>query len=90
MHILNTGLPKFWETSSKFSKVQGFGSILNINLRLRYKTVLSSITKFKRYCKGALNVFFYLIKWMITKNFYLYDKFFVSNRDFITSHVIIV
>ena len=51
--------------------------------------MLNNITKLKRYCKTTLNVLF-------NKNidedkfFYLYDRYFLLNQNFITQHIKIV
>ena len=50
-----------------------------------YETVLNSTKTLKRYCKLNLNLF--KIKNSMTKQSFLYDRFFVSNRYFITEHV---
>ena len=51
------------EIDFRILKVHVFGSIFNLKLSLRLKTVLSSNTKLKRYCKATLNDF------LIKKNF---------------------
>ena len=43
-----------------------------------------------RYCKATLNVFFVKKTMMMTKFFYLYNRFLESNQNFTTEHVKIV
>ena len=53
--------------------------------------MLNSIKTLKRYCKATLYMLFNKIKFlMMTKNVYLYDRFFDSNQIFTTEHVKIV
>ena len=45
--------------------------------------MLNSIKTLKRYCIAILSVFFNKNHFlMMTKKFYVHDKFFVSNRNF--------
>ena len=48
--------------------------------------MLNSIKALKSYCKVTLSVFKKKIM-MMTKKSYLYDNFFVSNKNFTTEHV---
>ena len=52
--------------------------------------MVNSIKTLKRYSKATLNVFFDKKFFDDDKIFYLYDRFFVSNRNFTTEHVKIV
>ena len=53
--------------------------------------MLNSIKLLKRYCKAILNVFLYQKKFDDDKKkIYLYDRFFVSNRNFTSFYVKIV
>ena len=61
----------------------GFWVYFQFKVKFKVKNcVLNSITTLKRYCKGTLNMLFNKKKLMMTKFFYLYDRFFVSNQNF--------
>ena len=49
-------------------------------------TVLNCIKTLKRYCKLTLNVFLIKKLLVMTENSYLYERYFVSNRNFTTEH----
>ena len=48
------------------------------------KIVINSITTMKRYCEATLNAFLYKKNFDDAKGFYSYDRFFMSNQNFIT------
>ena len=52
--------------------------------------MLNNIKTLKRYCKATLNMFLIKKIYDDDKIFYLYDRFFESNRNFTTEHVKIV
>ena len=52
--------------------------------------MFDSIKLLKRYCKATLNMFFNEKTFDDDNLFYLYDKFFESNRNFTIKHVKIV
>ena len=55
-----------------------------------YQTVLNSIKTLVRYYKVTLIVFFYKKIYDDDKKKYLFDRLFVSNRNFTTEHIKIV
>ena len=52
--------------------------------------MLNNIKTLKRYCKATLNMFLIKKIYDDDKIFYLYDRFFESNRNFTTEHVKII
>ena len=50
--------------------------------------MLNDITTWKKYLKDSLNVFFNRKMLMMTKKINQYDRFFESNRNFTTKHML--
>ena len=65
-----------------FKSIHIFDSILSLKLSLMNETVLNRIKTLKRHCKVTLNEFLNKKNFMMTTKKYLFDKLFVSNRNF--------
>ena len=93
MWVHDTGLPliisnffKIFKISSRVLKLHISGSIFSLKLILIYETLLNSIKTFIRYYKITLNVFLnknILCLWQKK----LFDRLFVSNRNFSTKYI---